>query len=200
MSLENQEKIVGGGRMNLKELGFEPQVNYLRQLMKSKGSSLTGDIALSAFRQHLIEKHHPEGLFKPVLRWYLGQLAKMYIRRYFKEAKATLNYLAEIGLVEAAGGSAPTINQDIADKEYHLSEALVPALKYALEEAYGKEYIAKVVSSVKFYRPPESGKDNLNDKNLEVIKDGNFSKDKGKDREGLGQRDVSRKAIQGGRT
>jgi hypothetical protein len=198
MSLENQEKIVGGGRMNLKELSFEPQVNYLRQLMKSKGSSLTGDLALSAFKQHFIEKNHPEGLFKPVLRWYLGQLAKIYIRRYFKEAKATLNYFAEIGLVEAVGSHAPTKNQDIVDKEYHMSEAIIPALKYALEEAYGKEYIAKVISSAKFYRPPDSGKDN--DKNLEVIKDGKLSKDKGKDREGLGQRDVSGKALQGGRT
>ncbi len=184
--------------MNLKELSFEPQVNYLRQLIKSKGSSLTAYLALSAFRQHIIEKHHPENSFKPVLRWYLGQLAKIYIRRYFKEAKATLNYLAEIGLVEEVGGCAPTKNQDIVDKEYHLNEAIAPALKYALEEEYGKEYIEKVISSAKFYRPPDSGKDN--DKNLEVIKDGKLSKSKRKDREGLGQRDVSRKALQGSRT
>jgi hypothetical protein len=165
--------------MNLKELSFEPQVNYLRQLIKSKGSSLTGYLALSAFRQHLIEKHNPNNLFKPILRWYLGQLAKMYIRRYFKEVKATLNYFVEIGLVEEVGGRAPTKNQDNVDKEYHLNEVLVPALRYALEEAYGKEYIAKVISSAKFYRPPEPGKDNLNDKNLEVIKDGKSNRNSG---------------------
>lgn len=170
--------------MNLKELDFEKQANYLKQLMKSKGSSLTGNLALSAFRQHLIEKNYPNNLFKPVLRWYLGQLAKMYIRRYFKEVKTTLNSFVEIGLVEEMGGQAPTKNQDMVDKEYHLSEAIAPALKYTLEEEYGKEFIEKVISSAKFYRLPDSGKDN--DKELEVIKDGKLSKGKRKDREGLG--------------
>ncbi len=45
-------------------------------------------------------------------------------------------------------------------KEYHLSEALLPALKYALEEVFGSEYISKVISSIKLYRPLELISDN----------------------------------------
>jgi hypothetical protein len=145
--------------MNLKELNFEQQVNHLRQLIKSQGSSLAGYLALSIFRQHLIERHHPENALKPVLRWYLGQLAKIYIRKYFNEAKANLKNFADIGLVEMTGDRTPTKSQGITYKEYHLSEALFPALKYALEETFGGEYISEVVSSVKFYRPPSPGKD-----------------------------------------
>jgi hypothetical protein len=153
--------------MNLKELSYEEQVEYLRQIMKSNGSPLLGNLALCVFRQHLISRHLSGIPLKPALRWYLGQLAKLYIRRNFNEAKASLNNFADIGLLEVEPGQAPTKKQDYIEKEYRLDDALFPALKYALEEAFGREFISKVVQSVKFYRPT-CKKDDQKENNLEV--------------------------------
>lgn len=165
--------------MNLKKMSYEQQVDYLRQLLRSKGSPLAGPLALCLFRQHLVSKHFPGSQFKPALRWYLGQLAKIYIRKIFNEAKANLNYFAEIGLVEETPCRAPTKKQEMVYREFHLDEELLPALRFALEERLGKEYVSKMVSSAKYCRPPESGVDNTHDKKSEVIKDGKSKRNSG---------------------
>jgi len=89
--------------MNLKEMSFERQVSYLRSVLSSGKNSLLGYFALFAFRHHLASRHSPGFTRKPVLRWYLGQLAKEYISKYYKEAKANLDNFARIGLLEASG-------------------------------------------------------------------------------------------------
>ena len=123
--------------MNLKEMDFEKQVRYLRSLMSSGKNSLLGYFALFTFRHHLATKHSANFSRKPILRWYLGQLAKEYINKYFNEAKANLENFAQIGLIEVSGGEDPN------DKEYRLNEALYPALLNVLEETFGKEHIAR---------------------------------------------------------
>ena len=154
--------------MNLKEMSFDRQVKYLRSLLRSGNSLLTGYLALFAFRHHLIMKHSPKYSLKPVLRWYLGQLARTYITKYFNEAKAILESMSETGLLEVKGSS------DDANKEYHLNDTLYPALRDVLEEVFGKEYISNAISKAKYYRDPDSraydekGKDSKNSRRKEV--------------------------------
>lgn len=138
--------------MNLKEMSFDRQVECLKSLMRSGENTLPGHFALFAFRHHLASRHSPAYTVKPVSRWYLGQLAKMYIQKYFKEAKATLQNLNEIGLLDAKEG------QDKDGSEYHLDEALYPALRDVLEEVFGKEHISRIIERAKFYRNPGAGR------------------------------------------
>jgi hypothetical protein len=126
--------------MNLKEMSFEKQVRYLRSLLSSGKNSFASYLALFAFRRHLISKHSPNYSLKPVLRWYLGQLAKSIITKYFNEVKSTLENLSKIGLPEIEGKAVDD------QKEYHLNEALYPALNKVLEEVFGNEYIANTIS------------------------------------------------------
>lgn len=151
--------------MNLKEMSPEGQVSYMRSLLRQSKDSLLGYFALFAFRHHLASKHSPRFSQKPVLRWYLGQLAKEYIAKYFKEAKANLDNLAEIGLLEVSDAPEPN------DREYHLSEALYPALLDVMEEVFGKEYVSKVIARVKYYRDPKSKSDTRHDQNDSEVRE-----------------------------
>lgn len=131
--------------MNLEEMSHERQVGYLRSVLRSRKSTLTGFMALFALRHHAIAKHNPEIELRPCLRWYLGQLAKEYIRRYYREAKDTLENFAAIGLLDSL--SAPD-----GQKEFTLKEPLFPALREVLEDAFGKETVAETLERAKFYR------------------------------------------------
>jgi len=124
--------------MNLNKMNFEKQVSRLRSLMSAGKNSFLSHIALFAFRHHLATKHSPDFSQKPVLRWYLGQLAKEYIAKYFKEAKSNLENFANIGLLETKG--------EANDAEYRLNEALYPALCDVLAEVFGEETISKEIS------------------------------------------------------
>lgn len=148
--------------MRLEEMDFDGQVRYLRSLLRSGKGRLTSYIALFAFRHHLASKHAPGFSQKPVLRWYLGQLAKEYIRRYLDEARANLDNLAQIGLLE------PREGKDSRGKEYHLNEAIYPALRDVLEEVFGKDYVSKVILKAKYYRDPGVNKRRGHDQNSEV--------------------------------
>jgi len=149
--------------MNLKEMGFEEQVRYLRSLLGTGKNSLLGYFALFAFRHHLASKHSPRFSQKPVIRWYLGQLAKEYIKNYFNEAKANLGNFAEIGLLDAREGPDP------AGKEYHLNEAVYPALLEVLEEIFGKECIDNAISRAKYYRDPKPKEERRRDENFSEV-------------------------------
>lgn len=138
--------------MNLKEANFDEQVSYLRSLLRSGKSSFASYLALFALRHHLATKHSPEYSVRPVLRWYLGQLAKEYIARYFNEAKANLENFAEIGLLEVKPG------KEGEEKEFRLNEEIYPALLDVLEEIFGKECIDNAISRAKYYRNPGSAK------------------------------------------
>lgn len=138
--------------MNLNGMSFEKQVGYLRSLLRSGKGTLTGYMALFAFRHHLASKHSPDFSQKPVMRWYLGQLAKEYIKTYFNEAKTTLENFAEIGLLEAKGEAGD------AQREFHLNESLYPALLEVLEEVFGKEAVDDAIARAKYYRDPGAGK------------------------------------------
>lgn len=151
--------------MNLKQMDFEKQVRYLRSLLSSGKNSLLGYFALFAFRHHLALKHSANFSRKPVLRWYLGQLAKEYIKKYFNEAKASLENFAQIGLIEVSGGEDPN------DKEYRLNEALYPALLEVLEETFGKEHIANTISRARFYRDPKTKNGRKNDENYSEVRE-----------------------------
>ncbi|MFH1934312.1 MAG: hypothetical protein ABIN18_22410 [Pseudomonadota bacterium] len=130
--------------MNLIELSFEKQVNYLRSLMSAGKNSFLSYFALFAFRHHLAMKNSPNFSQKPVLRWYLGQLAKEYISKYFKEAKSNLENFADIGLLETEG--------EAYDKEFRLNEALYPALSDVLAEVFGEETISKEISRARYFK------------------------------------------------
>lgn len=134
--------------MNLRKLSSEKQVKSLKSLLKSEKETTTGFVAVSVFKHNLVSKEHGETALKPVLRWFLGQLAKEFIKKTYKEARASLENFARIGLVDIRHdkGKFP--------EEFHLNKALFPALKEALEDIFGEEYIGKVVSSVKYFKPP----------------------------------------------
>lgn len=136
--------------MNLKKLNSDKQVKSLKSILKSEKETTTGIIAVSVFKHNLIEKEHGESALHPVLRWYLGQLAKEFIKKSYKEAKSTLENFAQIGLINIKH------DQGKFPEEFHLNKALFPALKNALEDVYGKEYIAKVVSGIRYFKPPGS--------------------------------------------
>jgi hypothetical protein len=138
--------------MNLNEMSFEKQVGYLRSVLRSGKSTLTGYLALFAFRYNLISKHSPDYSRKPILRWYLGQLAKEYIKMYYNEAQSTLQNFAEVGLLEAKGEA------ESEQREFHLNESLYPALQTVLEEVFGKEAVADAVARAKYYRDPGANK------------------------------------------
>lgn len=138
--------------MNLNEMSFEKQVGYLRSVLRSGKSTLTGYLALFAFRYNLIAKHSPAYSLKPVLRWYLGQLAKEYIKMYYNEAQSTLDNFAEVGLLEAKGEA------ESEQREFHLNESLFPALQAVLEEVFGKEAVADAIARAKYYKNPGMGK------------------------------------------
>jgi hypothetical protein len=138
--------------MNLKEMSLKKQVHYLKSLLKSEESTITGYLAVSAFKHHLISKEHPTAQLKPLLRWYNGQLAKAFIKKYYKEAKETLENFCVIGLLNVRLGQYNGLN------EYHLDQSLFPALREALEEVFGKEHIAKVAAGVKYYKFPQDRK------------------------------------------
>lgn len=145
--------------MNLNEMSHERQVGYLRSVLRSGKGTLTGFMALFAFRHHLITKHSPDYSLKPVLRWYLGQLAKEYIKRYYAESKTTLENFSEIGLLEALGDA-----EDV-QREFHLNEALYPALQEVLEEVFGKEAVADAIARAKYYKDPADPKKKPNAQN-----------------------------------
>ena len=148
--------------MNLEEMSHERQVGYLRSVLRSKKSTLTGFMALFALRHHAITKHNLEIELRPCLRWYLGQLAKEYIRRYYREAKDTLENFSTIGLLDSLG--APD-----GQKEFTLKEPLFPALREALEEAFGKEAVEETLERAKFYKAaglgPVAGPEDASDAN-----------------------------------
>lgn len=150
--------------MNLKEMSYEKQVKYLKSLLGTGSNSLLGFFALFSFRHHLATKHSSNYTVKPVLRWYLGQLAKTYIKKYFREAKTTLENLAEKGMLEAKEG----MKED--ENEFHLEETLYPALRDVLEETFGKEYISKVMERAKYYRNPEYGKTRRLDEDFSEVR------------------------------
>jgi len=151
--------------MNLKEMSFEKQVGYLRSLLRSGKGTLTGYMALFAFRHHLASKHSPDFSLSPVLRWYLGQIAKEYIKGYYGQAKSTLENFAEIGLLEAKGEA------DSAQREFRLNEELFPALQAALEEVFGKEAVAEAIARAKYYRNPATDRGKRREQNPSEVEE-----------------------------
>lgn len=136
--------------MNIKELSFERQVKYLTDFLQSEDSFLRAYLALFAFRHHLISRHNQEYSMRPVLRWYLGQLAKAYITKQFKPAQASLEKMSAIGLVRATGDSEkPNF------VEYRLEDSIFPALQNVLEKIFTRKFIESVIAGVKFYRNPK---------------------------------------------
>ena len=137
--------------MNVKELSFERQVKYLADFLKSEDSFLRAYMALFSFRHNLISRHNRDYSMKPVLRWYLGQLAKVYIKNQFRKVQASLEKMSVIGLVRATGDKEkPNFI------EYRLDDSLFPALQSALEQIFSKEFVDSVIAGVKFYRNPEN--------------------------------------------
>jgi hypothetical protein len=155
--------------MNLKEMSLKKQVSYLKSLLKSEESTITGNVAVSALKHHLISKEHPTAQLKPLLRWYNGQLAKEFIKKYFKEVKATLENFCAIGLLNVKTGQYNVLN------EYHLDQSLFPALREALEEVFGKEQIAKVAAGVKYYKFPQDRRGEGMLKNSSEVKENGSS-------------------------
>lgn len=160
--------------MNLKEAKADAQVKFLKSVLKDGPNSVACSLAVAAFRHHHVLKNYPESSVKPVMRWYLGQLAREYIRKVYKEARSSLENLTEMGLLEVSEENGN------AEKEFSLDEALYPALKDALESVLGKERVSKVIEGAKYYKGMNAGQGGGNI-NSEVVKDGKFSKSKGKD-------------------
>jgi hypothetical protein len=132
----------------LDKMSHDKQVAHLKSLLRSGKGTLTGHMAFFAFRHHLISKHSPGYSRPPVIRWYLGQLAKEYIRRYYAEAKETLEQFAAMGLLEATGAT------DDAGTEFRLNEALYPALHEVLEDVFGDDVVAAAIARAKYYKDP----------------------------------------------
>jgi hypothetical protein len=148
-------------------------VKYLKSLLKSEESTVAGFLAVSALKHHLISKEHPKAQLKPVLRWNNGQLVKEFIKKYYKEAKATLENFGAIGLLNVRASQYNGLN------EYYLDESLFPALREALEEVFGKEHIEKVAVGVKYYKFPQDRKGEGMPKNFSEVKENGSDKRRG---------------------
>lgn len=151
--------------MNLKGSKANAQVKFLKSVLKGGQNSTACSLAVACFRHHHILKINPKAPVKPVLRWYLGQLARDYIRKLYREAKLGLENLAEIGLLKISDENGKAI------KEFHLDKDLYPALKDALESVLGKEQVSRVIEGAKYYKilNADKGEGNVNS---EVVKDG----------------------------
>lgn len=151
--------------MNLKEAKADAQAKFLKSVLKGGPNSVACSLTVAAFRHHHIMKNYPESSVKPVMRWYLGQLAREYIRKVYKEARSTLENLAEVGLLEILDENGN------AEKEFRLDEVLYPVLKDTLESVLGEERVSKVIEGAKYYKGmnAEQGEGNINS---EVVKDG----------------------------
>jgi hypothetical protein len=152
--------------MKLKEAKADAQVKFLKSVVKGGQNSTACSLAVAAFRHHHVLKNYPGASVKPSLRWYLGQLAKEYIRKVYKEARSSLENLSEIGLLDVSGKDG---NAD-KEKEFQLDNALYPALKNALESVLGKERVSKVIEGAKYYKGMNADKVEGNI-NSEVVKD-----------------------------
>ncbi len=160
--------------MDLKEAKADAQAKLLKSVLKGGPNSVACSLAVAAFRHHHIMKNYPESSVKPVMRWFLGQLAREYIRKVYKEARSSLENLSEIGLLDVSEENGN------AEKEFRLDETLYPALKDALESVLGKERVSKVIEGAKYYKGMNADKVEGNI-NSEVVKDGKLSKGKRKD-------------------
>jgi hypothetical protein len=125
-------------------MSFDKQVAYLRSVLAPGKNSMLSYLALFAMRHHLASKHSPSFSKKPVVRWYVGQLAKEYIKRYVNEVARGLEGFVQIGLLHEEG--------EKEGKSYYLREEFYPALFAVLEEIFGKEYMAMVKRSARFYK------------------------------------------------
>jgi hypothetical protein len=143
----------------LERMSHDKQVASLKSLLRSGKGTLTGHMALFAFRHHLISKHSPGYSRPPVIRWYLGQLAKEHIRRYYAEAKETLEQFAAMGLLEATGDA------NKPETEFRLSEALYPALQEVLEDVFGDDVVAAAIARAKYYKDPAAASPDAAQKN-----------------------------------
>jgi hypothetical protein len=156
--------------MNLKESKADAQAKFLKSVLKDGSNSVACSLAVAAFRHHHIKKNYPESSVKPVMRWYLGQLARDYIRKAYKEARSSLENLSEIGLLDVSEKNG---NAD-KEKEFQLDNALYPALRDALESVLGKERVSRVIEGAKYYKVINKGMNadkvegNINS---EVVKD-----------------------------
>ncbi len=160
--------------MDLKEAKADAQAKFLKSVLKGGTNSVACSLAVAAFRHHHIMKNYPESSVKPVMRWYMGQLAREYIRKIYREARSSLENLAEVGLLEVSEENGKS------EKEFRLNEVLYPALKDTLESVLGKERVSKVIEGAKYYKGmnAEQGEGNINSK---VVKNGKLSKGKRKD-------------------
>jgi len=145
--------------MKLNEIPYDEQASRLRSLLSSGKNTLTGYLALFAFRHHLATKHSESFDARPILRWYLGQLAKDYISKYYKQAKETLDNLVEVGLLEVTGFTG--------DEEYSLNEELYPSLLTVLADIFGKEHVSNEIARTKFFKKMKSRKTNDYDSEVE---------------------------------
>ena len=160
--------------MDLKEVKADAQAKFLESVLKGGPNSVACSLAVAALRHHHILKNYPESSVKPVVIWYLGQLAREYIRKVYKEAKLNLENLAEVGLLDVSEENGN------AEKEFHLDESLYPVLKDVLESELGKERVAKVIEGAKYYKGMNAQRGEGTVKS-EVVEDGKLSKSNGKD-------------------
>ncbi len=149
--------------MKLKEAKANAQVKMLKSVLKGGQNSTTCSLAVAAFRYHHVLKNYPKASVKPVLRWYLGQLAREFIRKVYKEARSDLESLAELGLLEISNENGN------AEKKFLLDKDLYPVLKNVLEDVLGKEQVSKVIEGAKYYKGmnADKGQGNINS---EVVK------------------------------
>lgn len=150
--------------MKLKEAKAIAQAKFLKSVLKDGQNSTACSLAVAAFRYYHILKNYPGASVKPVLRWYLGQLAREYIKKVYKEARANLENLAEIGLIDVSNENGN------AEKEFQLDKDLYPVLKSVLESVLGKDQVSRVIEGAKYYKGmnADKGEGSINS---EVVKD-----------------------------
>lgn len=134
--------------MKLCDMKFEKQVAYLRSLLSGGNNSMLTWLALFSLRYFMAVKHSKGFLKKPVLRWYLGQMAKEYVKRCRSEVKRALDGFAQAGLIEVKSGEKA--------EEYYLSEKVYASLYAVLEEIFGSDFMEREKKSASFFKGSES--------------------------------------------
>lgn len=134
--------------MKLSEMRFEKQVAYLRSLLAGGNNSMLTWLALYLLRYFMAVKHSKGFSKKPVLRWYLGQMAKEYVKRCRSEVKRALDGFAQVGLIEVKSGEK--------GEEYYLNEKAYAPLYAVLEEIFGSDFMEREKKSARFFKGSES--------------------------------------------
>jgi len=130
---------------SLELLAVEEQIVELRLALHPSRSRLRPYLALFAMKSFLERDAGTKRGAAPTVRWYQGRLTRAGLSADNRAVRRQLDNMARVGVVDkvrgcgdtrgAAGGSKTSVRVGV--NEYHLNEAIFPALEQTLKLLLG---------------------------------------------------------------